>query len=274
MKKFVELNSSWSRNVKKKLTSSSKNKWPKNRRKRGCKKLLNKNIKDSRRRRWDSRNSQTKRPRGGRKNKMRRGLGNKGSMMKSESGRSDSKMRRGALMKKNRDGWLTLLPKRRRNAKLLRKNRRKSNSKCKNLRKLDSNVSKRKKGFAKWDLRKNRNSSRREWNSKRIAWKRSENSMSSEKKMRREDLLRKRRPLNSSGSEMRSFLKKNRIGLSRQLSFFLKKGLRRNKTRQRKLLHSWKSKGKKPFKMSSKGKKLLLLLRNKKRKRECRPRFN
>ena len=80
---------------------------------------------------------------------MKRGLGNKGLTMKNESGRSDSKMRRGALMKKNRDGWLTLLPKRRRNAKLLRKNRRKSNSKCKNLRKPDSNVSKRKKGFAK-----------------------------------------------------------------------------------------------------------------------------
>ena len=51
MKKFVELNSSWSRNVKKKLTNSSKNKWPKNRRRRDYKKLLNKNIKDSRRRR-------------------------------------------------------------------------------------------------------------------------------------------------------------------------------------------------------------------------------
>ena len=68
--------------------------------------------------------------------------------------------------------------------------------------------------------------------------KRSENSMSSEKKMRREDLQRKRKPLSSLGSEMRSFLKKNRIGLSKQQSFFLKKGLRRNKTRLRKLLHS------------------------------------
>ena len=62
--------------------------------------------------------------------------------------------------------------------------------------------------------------------------------MSSEKKKRREDLRRKRKLSSSSGLEMRSFLKKNRIGLSRQQNFFLKKGLKRNRTRQSRLLHS------------------------------------
>lgn len=54
--------------------------------------------------------------------------------------------------------------------------------------------------------------------------------------MRREDLLKRRRLLSNSGKEMKNYYKKNRKELSRQQSSFMTKGLRRNKTRQKKLL--------------------------------------
>ena len=69
--------------------------------------------------------------------------------MRKKLDRSDSKTKRGALMKKNSEGWLKLLRKKKRKDKLLKKKKRKRNSKCKSLKKLGSYVSKRKRNFVK-----------------------------------------------------------------------------------------------------------------------------